>query len=336
MLSRAALNTSSLHAVEATIEQYGDASKLRLCETMLPAPAAGEVRIRHAAIGVNFVDIYHRTGLYQLPELPAVLGIEAAGVIDAIGAGVESLHPGQRVAYCGPPVGSYASARNMSADRILPLPDDIGDDTAASLLLRGITAHMLCSYVHPVKAGDTLLVHAAAGGLGLVVVQWAKALGARVIGTVGSVAKAELAKAHGLDEAILYREQDLVTEIHALTNGLGVDFAIDGIGGKTLIETLGTVRPFGTVASVGQVSGDPGPIDLSLLGPARSIALSRPSVFRFMADPARYREGALTTFHQLRNGLKARIGTVLPLTQVAEAQRRLETGETSGSIILRP
>ncbi|WP_233859471.1 quinone oxidoreductase family protein [Paraburkholderia sp. HD33-4] len=336
MISISASDTSSLRAVQIAIEQYGDASTLRLREATLPVPAAGEVQIRHTAIGVNFVDIYHRTGLYRLPELPAVLGVEAAGVIEAIGAGVESLHPGQRVAYAGPPAGSYASVRNISADRVLPLPDDIGDDTAASLLLRGITAHMLCSYVYPVKPGDTVLVHAAAGGLGLVVVQWAKALGARVIGTVGSVAKAELAKEHGLDDAILYRERDLVTGIQALTHGRGVDYAIDGIGGKTLIETLGTVRPFGMVASIGQVSGDPGPIDLSLLGPARSIALSRPSVFRFVADPARYREGGLATFQRLRSGMRAKIGAVLPLAQAAEAQRRLETGETSGSILLRP
>lgn len=336
MTSRSTSDTPSPHVVQIAIGQYGDASTLRLREATLPAPAAGEVQIRHTAIGVNFVDIYHRTGLYRLPELPAVLGVEAAGVIDAIGAGVESLHPGQRVAYAGPPVGSYASVRNISADRVLPLPDDIGDDTVASLLLRGITAHMLCSYVYPVKPGDTVLVHAAAGGLGLVVVQWAKALGARVIGTVGSVAKAELAKEHGVDETILYREQDLVTEIQALTHGRGVDYAIDGIGGKTLIETLGTVRPFGMVASIGQVSGDPGPIDLSLLGPARSIALSRPSVFRFVVDPARYREGALATFQHLRSGLRAKIGAVLPLAQAAEAQRRLEAGETSGSILLRP
>jgi NADPH2:quinone reductase len=195
---------------------------------------------------------------------------------------------------------------------------------------------MLCSYVYPVKAGDTLLIHAAAGGLGLVLVQWAKALGARVIGTVGSAAKAELAKEHGLDEAILYREQNFVARIQALTDGRGVDYAIDGIGGKTLVETLGTVRPFGTVASIGQVSGDPGPIDLALLGPARSIAVSRPSVFQFVADPARYREGVLSTFQQLRNGMEAKIGAMLPLAQATEAQRRLESGETSGSIILRP
>ncbi|OLL29059.1 alcohol dehydrogenase [Burkholderia sp. SRS-W-2-2016] len=333
---KTAPETSALHAVHVMIEEYGDTSKLRLSETMLPPPAVGEVQIRHTAIGVNFVDIYHRTGLYRLPALPAALGVEAAGVIYAVGAGVESMHPGQRVAYAGPPVGSYSSARNISAARVLPLPDDIHDDTAASLLLRGITAHMLCSYVYPVKAGDTILIHAAAGGLGLVLVQWAKALGARVIGTVGSAAKAELAKEHGLDEAILYREQNFVARIQALTDGRGVDYAIDGIGGKTLVETLGTVRPFGTVASIGQVSGDSGPIDLSLLGPARSIAISRPSVFQFVADPARYREGVLSTFQQLRNGMEAKIGAMLPLAQAAEAQRRLESGETSGSIILRP
>lgn len=336
MSFRSVSNTSSLQASQIAIEQYGDASTLRLREATLPAPETGEVRIRQTAIGVNFVDIYHRTGVYHLQEFPAVLGVEAVGVIDAVGAGVESLHPGQRVGYAGPTVGSYASARNIAADRVLPLPDDIADDTAASMLLRGITAHMLCSYVYPVKAGDTILVHAAAGGLGLVVTQWAKALGARVIGTVGSAAKAELAKAHGLDEAILYREEDFVTQIKALTKGQGVDYAIDGIGGKTLIETLGTVRPFGMVASIGQVSGDISPIDPSLLGPARSIAISRPSVFRFVADPARYREGAMATFQQLRSGLRAKVGAVLPLAQAVVAHRRLETGETSGSILLRP
>ncbi|RDJ98875.1 quinone oxidoreductase family protein [Paraburkholderia lacunae] len=336
MTSRSASGAPSLHTVQVAIEQYGDASQLKLREVTLPAPEAGEVQIRHTAIGVNFVDIYHRTGLYPLPVLPAILGVEAAGVIDTVGPGVESLHPGERVAYAGPPVGSYASVRNISADRVLPLPDDIGDDIAASLLLRGITAHMLCSYVYPVKAGDTVLIHAAAGGLGLVMVQWAKALGARVIGTVGSAAKAELAKEHGLDEAILYRERDFVAAIQAMTDGRGVDYAIDGIGGKTLIETLGTVRPFGMIASIGQVSGASGPIDLSLLGPARSVALSRPSVFRFVSDPARYREGGLATFQRLRSGMRAKVGAVLPLAQAAEAQRRLEMGETSGSILLRP
>ncbi|WP_051278092.1 quinone oxidoreductase family protein [Solimonas flava] len=321
---------------EICIAQYGDRSTLAQRRIELPPPGAGEVRVRHSAIGVNFVDVYHRTGLYALPQLPAVLGVEAAGVIEAVGAGVETLRPGQRVVYAGPPAGAYSSARNLPAARAIALPDDIDADAAASLLLRGITAYMLLHYVRPLKAGDTLLVHAAAGGLGLVLVQWAKRLGARVIGTVGSAGKAALATQHGLDHAVLHREQDFVAAVQALTDGRGVDYAIDGIGGPTLARTMATVRPYGMVASVGQVAGDPGPLDLSLLGPARSIALSRPGVFRFMSEPALYREGALATLQQLREGLRANIGAVLPLAQAAEAHRRLESGESSGAILLRP
>ncbi len=336
MTSYFAPENAFLHATQIMIEAYGDASRLRLREAKLAPPAAGEVRIRHTAVGVNFVDIYHRTGVYALPALPAVLGVEAAGVIEAVGPGVDASYRGQRVAYAGLPAGSYASARNVPADRVLTLPQDIGDDAIASLLLRGMTAHMLFSYVYRVKAGDTILVHAAAGGLGLVLVQWAKAMGARVIGTVGSAAKAELAKRQGLDEAILYREQDFVATVLALTDGRGVDCAIDGIGGQILTRTLRTIRPFGTIASIGQVAGEPDPIDLSLLGPARSLALARPGVFRFMCDSARYREGARATFERLRSGMNANVEMVLPLAQAAEAQRRLEAGETRGTVLLRP
>lgn len=328
--------SASSFTSQIVIDRYGDASALTPVQVVLPPPATGEVRIRHTAIGVNYVDIYHRTGLYALPSLPAVLGVEAAGVVEALGPGVEDLHIGQRIAYAGPPAGSYASARNLPAAKAIALPDDVADDAIASLLLRGITAHMLLSHVRPVQAGDTLLVHAAAGGLGLVLVQWAKAMGARVIGTVGSPAKAELALAHGLDHAILYRDEDFVAATKTLTDGQGVDYAIDGIGGKTLLDTLGAVRPYGMIASVGQVSGDPGPLDLSLIGPARSVALSRPGVFRFMMDHARYREGALATIRQLQNGLQAKIGDVLPLAQAADAHRRLESGNTVGAMLLRP
>jgi NADPH2:quinone reductase len=321
---------------QAIIDQHGDASRLVLRQATLDPPGVGEIRVRHTAIGVNFVDIYQRTGRYPLPALPAVLGVEAAGTVEAVGPDVAHVSPGQRVAYAGPPVGAYASARNLPAERALPIPDDIADDTIASLLLRGITTHMLYSYVYQLKAGDTVLVHAAAGGLGLVLVQWAKARGARVIGTVGSPAKAELAKSHGLDHAILYRERDFVAAVHELTGGQGVDYAIDGIGGQTLLQTLGTVRPYGMLANVGQVAGDTGPIDPALLGPARSVALCRPGVIQFMADISRYREGALATFRELQRGLKPNIGAVLPLDQAAEAQRRLEAGETSGSILLHP
>ena len=212
------------------------------------------------------------------------------------------------------------------------LPDDVGDDAVASLLLRGITAHMLLNYVYPLKAGDTVLVHAAAGGLGLVLVQWAKSMGARVIGTVSTQAKEQLA----IEHVIRYRDEDFVAATKALTDGQGVDYAIDGIGGKTLIDTLDCVRPYGMVAGVGQVAGDSGPIDLAQLGPARSIALSLPGFMRFMTDMAYYREGALATIRQLQGGLRPTIGAVLPLDQAAHAHRCLESGETAGSILLRP
>lgn len=330
------LEAGHLPATRISIRAYGGAEQLYADDTLLPPPGPGEIRIRHTAVGVNYVDIYHRSGLYPLPSLPAALGVEAAGVIEALGPEVRGLRVGQRIAYAGPPAGSYSSARILPAAKAVALPDEVSDDAAASLLLRGITAHMLLHYVRPVGAGDTLLVHAAAGGLGLVLVQWAKALGARVIGTVSTPAKAELALRHGLDQAILYREQDFVTAVKDWTGGQGVDYAIDGIGGQTLLDTLGAVRPYGMVASVGQVAGDCGPLDLSLLGPARSVALSRPGVFRFMADPARYHEGAAATVRHLQQGMKINIGDVLPLAQAAEAHRRLESGRNLGAILLRP
>jgi NADPH:quinone reductase-like Zn-dependent oxidoreductase len=321
---------------QVRIHQLGDASVLQ-AETMeLPPPAPGEARVRQAAIGVNFVDIYHRTGLYPLPALPATLGVEGAGVIEAVGAGVSDLRPGQRVAYAGLPTGAYASARNYPAQRLVALPDTVSFEQAAGAMLRGITAHMLFSHVRPLRAGDTVLVHAAAGGLGLVLVQWAKALGTRVIGTVGNRAKAELALAHGLDRAVLYRDEDFVAAARDFSGGAGVHYAIDGIGGDTLRRTLDAVRPFGMAASIGQVGGDIGMIDPALLGPARSIALSRPGVMRFMADLPHYREGADATLARLAAGMQVRIGQQMPLASAAQAHRLLEAGETVGSLLLRP
>jgi NADPH:quinone reductase-like Zn-dependent oxidoreductase len=329
MMSKSLVQQVRIHA-------YGDASVLQTENVELPPPAPGEVRVRQSAIGVNFVDVYHRTGLYPLPSLPATLGVEGAGVVEAVGAGVTALVPGQRVAYAGAPVGSYATARNLPAERMIALPDSIPSEIAAGAMLRGITAHMLFTHVRPLAAGDTVLVHAAAGGLGLVLVQWAKALGARVIGTVGSHAKAELALAHGLDRAVLYREEDFVAAVKDFTGGEGVHYAIDGIGGDTLRRTLEAVRPYGMAASIGQVAGDIGVIDPALLGPYRSIALSRPGVFRFMMDLRRYREGAQATLARLEAGMKVLIGKELPLAEASEAHRLLETGETVGSVLLRP
>ena len=323
-------------AYQIGIDGYGSADALRTFSRAVPPPAAGEVQIRQTAVGVNFVDIYFRTGLHRLPELPGVLGVEAAGVVEAIGAGVREVEVGQRIAYAGLPTGSYTNLRNLPVERVLPLPDTVSDETAAAGLVRGVTAYMLLHRVRQIKAGDTVFIHAAAGGLGLVVVQWAKTLGARVVGTVGSAEKAALAKSYGLDEAVLYRDHDFVEAVRNFGGGAGVDLAIDGIGGDTLKRTLGVVKPFGVVASIGQVAGPVEPIALEELGPARSIALARPSVVGLMRDTAQYRAAARIVLDRLAGGLKAEVGTRLPLARAAEAHRLMETGRTTGSVILIP
>lgn len=305
-------------------------------EATIAAPGPDEVRLRQEAIGVNFVDIYHRTGLYALSRLPAVPGVEGAGIVEAVGAGVTDLRPGDRVAYAGLPAGGYAAVRCLPAGRLVPLPDGIDTRTAAAAMLRGVTAHMLLTRVFPVTHGTTVLVHAAAGGLGLILTQWAKALGATVLGTIGSQAKAAIAVEAGLDHAILYRECDFAAEVRRLTGGRGVDYAIDGIGGDTLLRTLDAVRPFGTVASIGQASGGLPAIALGELGPRRSLALARPSVFAYAADEASYRAACTALFDRLAGGLRISVGAEFPLSDAAAAQRALEAGETTGSVLLRP
>ena len=314
----------------------GGPEVLAAIEIELLPPGEGEVRIRHTVIGVNFVDIYYRSGLYPMPEGLTVPGVEGAGVVEEVGAGVDGFAVGDRVAYAGLPVGGYAEARNIPAKRLVLLPDDISDSTAAASMLRGLTAHMLLTQVYPVSAGSTILVHAAAGGLGLILTQWAERLGARVIGTVGSRDKATLASSMGLDHPILYRETDFVAEVRRLTDGAGVDVAFDGIGGDTLLRTLDAVRSFGTVASIGQASGglpDILPFDL---GPRRSIALARPSVFAYANDPEFYRIASRELFRQIASGMRVTIGAEFALEEAATAHRMLEAGATTGSILLRP
>lgn len=298
------------------------------------APAPGEVRIRQVAAGLNYVDIYHRTGLYALPGLPAVPGVEAAGVVEAIGEGVTGFAPGDRVAYAGLPAGAYATFRCLPADRLVRLPEGIDATAIAGAMLRGLTAHMLLHRVHAVRPGETVLIHAAAGGLGLILAQWAKRLGARVIGTVGSAAKADIALAHGVDHAVPYREEDFVAAVRRLTDGRGADYAIDGIGGETLLRTLDAVRPFGTVASVGQVGGPVRPIEITELGPKRSLALARPSVFAYAADPASYRTGAAAFLAEVEAGLQLVQGGARPLRDAAAAHRAMEGRETIGTGVL--
>lgn len=321
-------------AIELTAP--GGVECFRTATRTLAAPGPGEVRIRHTAMGVNFVDIYQRIGLYPVGEMPAVLGVEGAGVVEEVGPDVREVAAGERVAYAGLPLGGYAQARNIPASRLVRIPDGIEDRIAAAAMLRGVTAHMLLRRVFPVEAGTTILLHAAAGGLGLLVTAWAKRLGARVIGTAGSPAKAELALAQGADHVILYREQDFVAEVRRLTDGCGVDFAIDGIGGETLARTLDAVHPFGMVASIGQASGALPHLPLTELGPRRSLAVSRPSVFTYASDLPAYRQATKELFGELVAGLPVTIGAELPLARVADAHIMLERGETTGSLLLVP
>jgi len=327
-------------AIAIRMTQPGDLRVLQPAEVVVSPPEAEEVRVRHTAIGVNFVDIYHRRGLYGLPELPSVLGVEAAGIVEALGSEVRGLAVGDRVAYAGLPVGGYATARNIAAARLVPIPDEVSDTQAAAALLRGITAHMLFQYVRPIRAGDRILVHAAAGGLGQVLGQCGASLGARMIGTVGSEAKGQVARDKGYEETIPYRQTDFVAEVLRLTDGQGVEFAIDGIGGETLGKTLQVVRPFGLAASVGQVAlngnEDTAMLPLNALGPYRSIGLARPGVIRFMSDPIRYREGAQAALARMAAGLAVDISVTLPLEQAAKAHHLLETGQTAGAVILIP
>ncbi|MHB1238571.1 MAG: quinone oxidoreductase family protein [Gallionella sp.] len=303
------------------------------CKPQMPGP--GEVRIRHEAIGVNFLDIYHRTGLYPLP-LPAILGVEGAGLIEAVGEGVTDLAIGERVAYAGAPVGAYAATRLLPHARVIPLPDDIGMRVAAASMLRGLTAHMLLTRTYPVSASSTILIHAAAGGLGAMLVRWSKYLGAKVIGTTGSIEKAQTAKTYGADHVIVGRNADLVSEIAALTAGRGVDFAIDGIGGDMLRKTLACVRPFGTVASIGQAAGPIPPISVDELGSRRSLSLARPSVMAYSADPHTYPFASEALIALMQAGVVAEIGGEYSLEEAAKAQADLEEGHTTGSLLLIP
>jgi NADPH2:quinone reductase len=314
----------------------GGVDVLRPTYVELSQPAGGEVRLRHTAIGVNFVDVYQRLGLYPVPGMPATLGVEGVGVIEAVGPDVKTFRPGERVAYAGLPIGAYAEARNIPASRLVRVPDEIDDRTAAAAMLRGITAHMLLYRVCQIRQGTAVLIHAAAGGLGLILTQWAKRLGAKVIGTVSSRNKADLALSHGLDHAILYREVDFVAEVRRLTDGAGVDVAYDGVGGDTLVRTLDATRLFGTVISIGQASGALPAIALGELGPRRSLSLARPSVFAYADHQQSYETAARELFDELRRGLKIKVGAELPLSDVGDAQSRLEQGATVGSILLRP
>ncbi len=312
----------------------GGVDKLRIVACLRQEPGVGELRIRQGAIGVNFIDIYQRTGLYPLP-LPAVLGVEGAGIVEAVGPDVKDLHVGDRVAYTGIP-GAYAATRILPAWRAIKLPDGVDMRTAASSFLRGLTAHMLLTRTYPVERGTTLLIHAAAGGLGTVLTRWAKSLGCVVIGTAGSAEKADLSRGNGVDHVIVGREADIVSQVRQLTEGTGVDFAIDGIGGEMLRKTLDCVRRFGTVASVGQAAGSIPPFSVEELGPMRSLSLARPSVMAYAAEQSTYHVAADAVTKTIHLGIMTEPGGEYPLSKAAQAQSDLEFGKTTGSLVLVP
>jgi NADPH2:quinone reductase len=296
-------------------------------------PGPGQVRLRQHAAGLNFIDVYHRTGLYPQP-LPFTPGVEGAGVVEAVGDGVEHVKAGDRVAYAGP-IGGYADVRLIDADRLVKLPDDFGFDLAAAMMLQGMTARMLLRSVYPVAAGDMILVHAAAGGVGLILCQWAAALGAVVIGTVSTDDKAELARAHGCQHPIVYTRQDFVAEVDKITSGARLPVVYDSVGSDTFLRSLDCLRPRGLMVSFGQSSGPVEPVSTNLLQQKGSLFLTRPTLFHYIASRAELDASAAELFEIVASGgVRIQVKQRFPLADAAEAHRALEARATSGSTIL--
>ena len=313
----------------------GGVEALRLEDLPQPSPAAGQAMVKIAAAGVNFLDVYQRTGQYNTP-LPLTLGQEAAGVVAAIGPGVKDVRVGDRVAYTSVQ-GGYAEYAAVPADRLVALPDGVSAQQGAAAMLQGITAHYLATSTYPLKAGDTCLVHAAAGGLGLLLVQIAKRRGARVIGTVSTKEKAALARDAGADEVIPYTERDFETEVRRLTDGAGVQVVYDSVGKTTFDKGLNVLARRGMMVLCGQSSGAVGPLDPQLLNQKGSLFLTRPTIAHYIATRSELVARAADVLGWVRAGtLKLRIGLELPLAQAAEAHRRLEGRQTTGKVLLIP
>ena len=302
-------------------------------EIAVGEPAPGQVRIKQEAVGLNYIDVYHRTGLYP-QELPFVPGVEGAGVVTAVGPDVASLRPGDRVAYGGP-IGGYAEERLIDADRLVKLPEQISFETAAAMMLQGMTAHMLLRSVYSVQPGDTILVHAAAGGVGLILCQWANALGATVIGTVSTDEKAELARAHGCHHPIVYTRQDFVAEVDRITSGAKLPVVYDSVGKDTFLKSLDCLRPRGLMVSYGNSSGAPPPFETGILAFKGSLFLTRPTLYHYAAARQDLERAANDLFDVVGSGkVKVEIKQRFALKDAADAHRALEARKTTGSTIL--
>jgi NADPH2:quinone reductase len=318
------------------IHQPGGPEVMRLEEVELPPPGKGEVRLRQHAIGINFIDIYHRTGVYPPAKLPFTPGSEGAGEVVEVGPAVVGFKPGDRVAYAGSG-GAYAEERNIEARVLFKLPRAISYDAGAAMMLKGLTAQYLLRQTYRVKEGDTILVHAAAGGVGLILCQWGKALGATVIGCVGSAEKAALARKAGAKHTILYRDEDFAKRVSEITKGAKCHVVYDGVGKATFPASLDCLKPFGMFASFGSASGAIEAFNIGLLAQKGSLFAARPTLFTFMADRARAEKMARDLFGVVSRGeVKIRIGRKWPLAEAAEAHGALERRETTGSLILAP
>lgn len=316
--------------------EKGGPEVLKWIDTEAGQPGKGEVLLRHTAIGVNFIDIYVREGAYPLMTLPGTPGMEASGVVEAVGEGVSDLAVGQRVAYVMTAPGAYSEKRIVPAERMVPLPDGIDDRAAAAMMLKGMTAERLLHKTTRAAAGDTVLVHAAAGGVGQILVAWAKSLGCTVIGTVGSEAKVAIARAAGADHVIISTTEDVAEKVAEITSGKGCRYIYDGVGKDTFDVSLKAIAKYGHLVSFGNASGAVPPVNIAVLAP-KCVALSRPQVFPYIADRADLLEAAGNLFEAMRKGVvKAEINHTFPLSQAADAHRALAARQTTGQTVLLP
>lgn len=318
------------------IHETGGPEVLRWSEVEVAEPGAGEICIKHTAVGLNFIDVYFRTGLYPA-ELPFTPGLEGAGVVEAIGADVIELKVGDRVTYADRPVGAYSERRLMPAASVVRVPDEIDDEHAAAMMLKGMTAEYLLRRTYEVKSGDTILFHAAAGGVGLIACQWAKHLGATVIGTVGNDEKAELARAHGCHHTIVYSRENVVERVRALTEGRGVPVVYDSVGKDTFAASLDCLQPFGMMVSFGQSSGPVPPLEVGELSAKGSLYLTRPTLMTYNAKREDLLASASALFDVVAAGaVGVDINQTFPLSDAADAHRALEARMTTGSSVLIP
>lgn len=318
------------------IQEAGGPENLKLVDKDVGDPGPGEIRIRHKACGLNFIDVYQRNGLYPL-QLPHALGMEAAGIVEAVGEGVSHLKEGDRAAYAAAPPGAYCEARVMPAAQVCPLPDGISFEEGAAIMLQGMTVEYLFHRTWPLKPGDTVLFHAAAGGVGLLACQWAASEGVTLIGTAGSAEKCDRALSLGAAHCINYRDEDFVLRVSEITEGKGVDVVMDGVGKDTFEASLDCLKPLGMMMSFGNASGPVEPVNLLTLANKGSLKLTRTTLFTYLADPQRCQEMAKHLFSKVEDGsIKVQIGQTFPLDKTAEAHRALEARQTTGSTILLP